>query len=710
MKKSVITAFLSALAVIIIFSEAACTLIGGGKTIKNIEELKEYLDSQPANSPDKPIKIKLKEKDPFFPKISAVITSSGKYVRLNLSGNSITTIQKYAFYDKDAEKGCEMLVGITIPNSVFSIGDSAFAYCTNLTGITLGKNVTTIGQGAFNNCTGLTKISLPKNITGIGEGAFFNCTGLTGVKLPNAVTGIESYTFSGCTGLTGITIPKSVTIINSMAFADCTGLKKIKISGGVTEIGKQVFQNCTALNAINVKSGNKNFSSARGVLYNNDKTSLILYPKGKTGIFKIPNTVKSLEDDAFFGCDGLTEINVKSSNKNYSSDQGILYNKNKTELILFPPGKTDDFTIPDSVTVIGKNAFYGCANLTDMTIPNSITGIGDCAFIFCGNLASVTIGDNVTGIGEAAFAACTGLTDIIIPDNVTSIGEQAFAGCTGLTSVIIGNGVNSIVSGKANYGVFYGCTSLTSVTLGSGVTSIGANAFYDCTSLTSVTFQSKITANNFDRYAFRWFTSDEKSFRLWTTDLRTKYFAGGIGTYTTTEPLNENSKWTKQSGVNVNVSKTTSTSSTTAAGNKTKRGTLYTGNEHSYEINNQTMTWTEAKQYCEGLGGYLATITNQAEQTFIENLVSSNGNKKAYWLGGYGDTNDKFAWITNEPMSFTNWAPNEPNNTYGVQNKMAMVRIPYGNNGVQLGQWDDEDDNLYGSMPGSGNGFIIEWN
>ena len=133
-------------------------------------------------------------------------------------------------------------------------------------------------------------------------------------------------------------------------------------------------------------------------------------------------------------------------------------------------------------------------------------------------------GKPVTSIGVIAFYGCTSLTSVTIPNSVTSIGYGAFDGCTSLTSVIIGNGVTSI--GRA---AFYGCTSLTSVTIPNSVTSIEQGAFYFCTSLTSVTFQGTIASNNFS-YAF-------------LGDLREKYLAGGIGTYTRAA---NGETWTKQ--------------------------------------------------------------------------------------------------------------------------------------------------------------------
>ena len=261
------------------------------------------------------------------------------------------------------------------------------------------------------------------------------------------VTYIGYNAFYGCTGLTSITIPNSVTYIGHNAFWYCSGLTSITISDSVTSIGYGAFERCTGLTSIT-----------------------------------IPNSVTSIEDCAFNGCSGLTSINVASGNNYYSDNNGVLFNKKKTELIRYPEGKSQtSYTIPDSVTSIGHHAFYGCTGLTSITIPNIVTSIGYSAFYGCTGLTSITIPDSVTSIGYYAFEHCAGLTSITISNSVTSIENEAFAGCTGLTSITIPNSVTSIGSFA-----FEQCTGLTSITIPNSVTSIGYMAFYGCTGLKDV--------------------------------------------------------------------------------------------------------------------------------------------------------------------------------------------------------------------------------
>ena len=276
----------------------------------------------------------------------------------------------------------------------------------------------------------------------------------------------EIKNITSCTTLTGITIPKSVTNVNPGAFSDCTNLT-----------------------AVNVASGNNNYISDSGVLYNKGKTTLICYPGGKTGSFDIPNSVTSIGEGAFAGCTKLTAINVASGNTKFFADDGVLYDYEKTTLICYPGGKTGStFGIPNTVKSIGFAAFYGCTALTNVTIPNSVTSIGDGAFYGCTGLTGVTIGNSVKTIGEYAFSGCIKLTDVTIPDSVTGIEEGAFSGCTVLTGVTIGNSVKTIGNR-----VFSGCTALTNVTIPNSVTTIGQGAFSGCTALTNVTIPNSVT-------------------------------------------------------------------------------------------------------------------------------------------------------------------------------------------------------------------------
>ena len=381
-----------------------------------------------------------------------------------------------------------------------SIASSAFYNCTNLTSITIPSSVTSIGSSAFSGCSSLTSITIPWGVTSIGSSAFSGCSSLTSITIPSSVTSIGSEAFYDCTSLTSITIPSSVTSIGSVAFCNCENLTSITIPSSVTSIGYEAFWHCTSLTSVTFEEGSKCTSIGSYAFYNCTSLTSIT----------IPSSVTSIGSGAFYDCTSLTSITVSEDNASYSSLNGVLFNKDKTELVCYPCGKTATaYTIPSSVTSIrsyafkncenltsvtfeegskctsiGSSAFYYCRSLTSITIPTSVTSIGSVAFSWCTSLTSITFeeGSKCTSIGTSAFYNCTSLTSITIPSSVTTIGDGAFSWCTSLTSITIPSSVTSIGDEA-----FYHCDNLKSITIPSSVTNIGSNAFWKCTSLTSIT-------------------------------------------------------------------------------------------------------------------------------------------------------------------------------------------------------------------------------
>ena len=263
----------------------------------------------------------------------------------------------------------------------------------------------------------------------------------TSINIPSTIVGktvtsIRNCAFYGCKNLVNVTIPDSITSIGNNAFEYCASLKSVLIPGSVTSIGNAAFNRCESLMNIEVIKNNSNYFSQDGVLFDKNKTKLIQYPIGNKRIaYDIPNGVKSFGDCAFDSCstlknitipdsvtsigwgvfsgsESLTNIDVSENNLNYSSYEGVLFNKNKTELIKYPIGnERTSYNIPAGVINFG-DVFSDCKNLVNITIPNSVTNIGIGAFWQCANLASITITNSVTSIGNYAFYDCKNLKDI----------------------------------------------------------------------------------------------------------------------------------------------------------------------------------------------------------------------------------------------------------------------------------------------------------
>jgi len=289
---------------------------------------------------------------------------------------------------------------LVIQNDVTNIGDGAFVYCKNLTSVTIANSVKSIGRNAFSACTSLQSITIPNSVTTINEWAFYAC-GLTSVSIPNSVTSINKSTFQACGHLASVTIPNSVISIGDDAFT-LSGLTSIVIPNSVKTIGDYALYGCSGLTTVTIP--NSVTTMGNSVFY------------GCTGLnlVEIGDSVVSMGDAVFINCTDLTAINVNINNKNFSSDNGVLFNKDKTILVRYPAGKQGTYTIPNSVDSVLMDAFGSCAGLASITIPHSVTSIGRAAFSACYGLTSLTIPVSVTSIGDWAFSYCWNLTDVYV--------------------------------------------------------------------------------------------------------------------------------------------------------------------------------------------------------------------------------------------------------------------------------------------------------
>jgi len=331
----------------------------------------------------------------FFLSVSAM---AGQYGDFTYSDNGTgITITDYTGTGGD----------VTIPDTidgkpVTAIGDSAFdnnPKLINVTNVVIPNTVTSIGVSAFEQCEILNSITIPDSVTSIGSYAFASCRLLSNVKMGSGLTTIENSVFSCCLSLSNIVIPHGVTSINDYAFSS-TGLTSINIPSNVINIGKFSFSGCSNLSIISVSPDNPIYCSEDGVLFNKDKTTLIQYPSGiKNTNYSIPSSVTSIQNNAFSNCPSLTNI-----------------------------------AIPNGVTSIGESAFATCVSLKSIVIPSGLTKIENSTFVSCSSLSNITIPNNITNIGNGAFGYCASLNKITIPASVASIGDWAFEYGTNLTN------------------------------------------------------------------------------------------------------------------------------------------------------------------------------------------------------------------------------------------------------------------------------------
>jgi len=340
-----------------------------------------------------------------------------KGIKTVVIGDSITSIGNGAF------KGCQYMTSVSIPNSVTSIGNGAFEFCHGLTNVSIPNSVTSIGDEAFKDCFGLTSVSIPDSVTSIGDHAFSGCTSLTNIAIPRSVTSIGSWVFPACTSLTSLPDLGSLTTIGYGMFSQCSGLTDITIPNNITTIGGFAFGRCDGLTSVTIPSSVTIID--QGAFQGCDNLTDV----------SIPSSVASISIYSFMSCPRLTAITVDPQNPSYMSADGILFTKDKTQLICYPGGKNaSHYTIPSGVTTI-DGAFTDCGALISVTIPNSVTSIGIHTFSHCTRLKSVTIPNSVTCIDGWAFNGCTGLASITIPKSVTKIDYWAFENCTSLADV-----------------------------------------------------------------------------------------------------------------------------------------------------------------------------------------------------------------------------------------------------------------------------------
>ena len=400
--------------------------------------------------------------------------------------------QNLEYIGSGAFSNCISLKKIDLPKSVKEIGAYSFERCYKLDSVKLNTKLTSIGERAFYKAYGLKSIQIPASVKTIyqeafskcedlynvkfvgknldfGKGIFYKCTSLKNVRLPKNIKSIPEEIFMKCEKLSNVTIPKNVSIIKKRAFYGCQSLKSVKLNKKIYAIGDSAFAG-SGLKKMNL---NKKMQFIGNGAFRETQLSSLKLPSKVTFIgnrvfadckklqtIYVPASVKGINPGAFNNCTSLRAIHVASANKNYSSADGVLYDKDKCKLIQYPLHKTNrSFRTPGSLKRIRSYAFSGNKYLKSVTISADV--IGNHAFYEMAGLNEVSILNGTKQIDNGAFQDCTRLTKLTVADSVTKIGSFAF-GNTGIRRVKIPSRLKSM-----DAYTFYGCYKLAAFEGGS---------------------------------------------------------------------------------------------------------------------------------------------------------------------------------------------------------------------------------------------------
>ena len=398
--------------------------------------------------------------------------------------------------------GCESLTEVSLPNNLEEMGSYTFRDCKSLKSVTIPSKITNIPMYTFYNCESLTSVKFPTVVDSIFNSAFYYCKSLESVALPSSVKYLGNSVFSDCTNLKTVTGIANLEYIGLSTFYNTPWLANLPV--GMVYLGKVAFKYIGTIpenTTINIKEGTT--CIAAGAF------------SGGTGLVgvTIPASVTSIAQSPFGSHAGLNTISVAAGNKVYDSRNNCnAVIQTATNMLIAGCNTT---VIPNSVKSLAYDAFYG-SSITSMNIPDGVDSIASDAFFSCSKLKSITIGKGLRKVSGGTFAYCNNLKDIVVssanpyldsrnnckgivekstntlvvgcmatvvPSTVKAIGDYAFRACNNgpLYTFTIPNQIE-----KIGYDAFAYNSNIRSVTIGRGVKEIGSYAFYGCNSLKAI--------------------------------------------------------------------------------------------------------------------------------------------------------------------------------------------------------------------------------
>lgn len=402
----------------------------------------------------------------------------------------IKEILKYAF------AGCENLTSIIIPDTVKKIGAGAFYGCLSLESVTLPDSIEIIGAKAFEQCICLQSAVLPseiselpdslfkdcasleavyhtENIVSFGESVFENCELLNNLRLSDKLTELGTACFKGCTSLETLTMPASLKKIGNNVFVGCASLKSFEIPNNVIMGGGYNFDGCKSLEYIKINNG---VHSSLGTYSFKDCDKL------KTIVL----SDDELSDSAAAVLKNVTVITLTDNNERYCIENGVLYSKDKKELVLVSNKVNGEFIIPDTVEKIGNMCFSMCVRLSSVVFGKNVEYIGKKAFSTCISLSKLEFSGSKLKICSGAFENCKKLKSVIISCDKFEIQTDSFTGSSTI------NNIDISVNGELNIpeNSFAKFNAITAVKLKGNSVKIGASAFSHCKKIGAVTIDT----------------------------------------------------------------------------------------------------------------------------------------------------------------------------------------------------------------------------